>query len=784
MEKKKIGVATVFTGFNYGSALQAFATKTLLSEMGYDGEILKLGGSLLPGRDVRIKKTITVLLRSSLHPGGMKSLKNYGDSIKKPLSSQSREMFRQFADYKLCPCEVKYKDLKKSARSDEYYTFLCGSDQVWNSAVFYVDPFYYLRFAPEEKRVAFAPSFGRDFVPKYNKRKIKKYVSGIKHKSVREESGVQLIKELTGDTAQVLIDPTLVLTPEEWTKALKIKETGQEKYLLAYFLDEPSPKAKKAVMEISEKYGLKIIGLPYSFDGIEWASNIAYAGPSEFVEYIKNASFVCTDSFHGTAFSLNFNIPFYTFERNYGNAGKQSARIQSILGIVSESGRYEPENIEKPFDISFEKVNMVLEEQREKSKKYLSDIIPLANGKKTEEKTGILEKGNIRDCTGCGVCEAVCPVGAIKIAEGGEGFYTPVIDEEKCTNCGICKKSCYKFDEAFTTKENEDYECYGAVNKNKKELLTASSGGVSVELMKAALKDGYFVVGVAYDVKENRAVTKIAKTQAELEAFKGSKYFQSYTAEAFKEILSDKSEQKYAVFGTPCQIYALSKAAEQKKISHRFLFIDIFCHGCPSLKLWDKYLQYVKEKKHTNDFSKIIFRSKTHGWHEYCFDFFTTGKSFSSSKYNDPFHEMFFGLDAMNKACYDCVARSTVEKTDIRIGDFWGKRHDMNTKGVSAVVIASEKGKKLFDSVKDSFDIEKADFNEIISEQSYKKIHKVNFKRREETLSLLSGEKKLTEIVRERRKKLSFFENLKRKIKSTLKYLPEGIYLKIKTKLR
>ena len=145
---------------------------------------------------------------------------------------------------------------------------------------------------------------------------------------------------------------------------------------------------------------------------------------------------------------------------------------------------------------------------------------------------------------------------------------------------------------------------------------------------------------------------------------------------------------------------------------------------------------------------------------------------------------MFFGLDAMNEACYNCVARSTVEKTDIRIGDFWGKRFDTDTKGVSAVVIASEKGKTIFEKIKPYFDSQSADFNEIINEQSYKKIHKVNFNRRQETLSQLSGDEGLIKIVKERRKKLSFFENLKRKIKSTLKHLPESVYLKIKTKLR
>ena len=113
MEGKKIGIATVYTGFNYGSALQAFATKSILASMGYHGEILKLSGSLLPGRDVRLKKLMTVGVRSMLHSGGMKSLKNYGDSIKKPLSGESTAMFRQFADFRLRPREVKYKQLKK-----------------------------------------------------------------------------------------------------------------------------------------------------------------------------------------------------------------------------------------------------------------------------------------------------------------------------------------------------------------------------------------------------------------------------------------------------------------------------------------------------------------------------------------------------------------------------------------------------------------------------------------------------------------------------------------------
>lgn len=786
MKNKKIGIATVYTGYNYGSALQAFATKSILCNMGYEPSLLKLGGSLLPGRDVRIKKILGILFRSAIHSGGIKSLKNYGDSIKKELSPESKQCFNRFIDYKLQPEIITDKELKKIGNSDDYCAFVCGSDQVWNSAVFYVDPFYYLRFAPQNKRVAFAPSFGRDFVPDYNKKKIKKYVSQIEHKSVREQSGVDIIKTLTGDDAQVLVDPTLVLTGDEWVKALKLHSQPKEKYLLAYFLDEPSEKAKKAVLEISKKYGLKIVGLPYSFEGCPWAEDIVHAGPEEFVDYIRNASFVCTDSFHGTAFSLNFNVPFYTFERNYGNAGKQSARIQSILNLVEKNDRYEPENFEEVLNISFENVNKILNSQREKSKNYLKSVLPPVEVKVCEKQdsNNVLSSDNYRKCTGCGVCQSVCPFGAIIVKENENGFYEPQIDENKCTNCGLCKKTCYKFDVCYNFTETENYECYSAVNKKDNDLKTSSSGGVSIELMRQALKSGYFVAGVTYDVKTKRAVTKIARNEEELEQFKGSKYFQSYTASAFEEIISDKSEQKYAVFGTPCQIYALSKVAQIKKTQDKYLFVDIFCHGCPSLKLWDKYLEFIRVKKGITEADKINFRSKTYGWHEYCFDFYTQGKKVSSSKYDDPFHEMFFGLDAMNEACFDCVARSNLEKTDIRMGDFWGKRFDMDTKGVSAVIIASEKGKSLFDSVKDSFETEKADFNEIISEQSYKKIHKANFKRCEETLLELRGEKSLDKIVKQRRNKLSLFENLKRIIKSSLKHLPQSVYLKIKTKIR
>ncbi len=376
---KKIGISTVYTGYNYGSALQAYATQRILVSMGYEAELFKLSGSILPGRDIRIKKLFTIVFRALTHSGGIKNLKNYGDSIAKKLPEQSIAHFNEFFEKELQPEAISYGALKKKAHSNAYDAFLCGSDQVWNSAVFYVDPFYYLRFAPLEKRIAFAPSFGRNYVPDYNKKRITKFISEIDHISVRESSGADIIKELTGKDAEVLVDPTLVLSAEEWTQLLALKENTDEKYLLAYFLDKPSKHTVEKIGKISREYGLKIISLPYVFEGTELGEP-EIAGPREFVEYIKNAKFVCTDSFHGTAFSLNFNIPFYVFERNYGNAGKQSTRIESILKMTAQSERYEPENTDNCMCISFEEGNSFLNGERKRAREYL--IAALHDGEK------------------------------------------------------------------------------------------------------------------------------------------------------------------------------------------------------------------------------------------------------------------------------------------------------------------------------------------------------------------------------------------------------------------
>lgn len=371
---KKIGISTVHTGFNYGSALQAYASKLILNELGYQGINISLKGSLIKGRDVRIKKIAVIAIRLLRQPRNIKMrIRVYSDNISKTYSEQSKELFNTFRLEKIQPYNCTWNQLRRLAKSDDFKAFLCGSDQIWNGEALYVDPQYYLRFAPKNKRIAFAPSFGRDKVADYNKKIIANYIMDIPNLSVREESGISIIKELTKKDATHLIDPTLILDRSKWDRYFELQEDllDSAKYILAYFLNEPTDYAKECIKKLARENKLKVIALPYQRELTDWFDSAPNAGPVEFVQYVKNASYVCTDSFHGTAFAVNYQVPFYTFERQYGSAGKQSSRIDSFLKLVSLEERFNPSMELLATPIDFSKSKVVLESERKRSVEYL-----------------------------------------------------------------------------------------------------------------------------------------------------------------------------------------------------------------------------------------------------------------------------------------------------------------------------------------------------------------------------------------------------------------------------
>ncbi|SJN37916.1 hypothetical protein FM115_07680 [Marinilactibacillus psychrotolerans 42ea] len=384
---KKVIITTALKGYNYGTSLQAYASKLFLSSLGYDPEIIWYKDGIIKGRDIRSKKLFTMFLRTFWRPKlFINTFSTYLNSLQKEISEKSKIAFLDFEENRLQVKNFSWPSLKSYVRNENVVACICGSDQIWKTTNIYIDPIYYLKFAPKEKRIAYAPSFGKSEIPNYNKTIIKRNISKIDYLSVREEEGAKIIKNLIGREVPVMIDPTLLLNKNRWLEAVSglNSESKKENYIVLYFLDKPSSISLKYIEEIIKIYDCSVIAIPSKhneFNKFNDCESID-AGPLEFVNLIANAKFVCTDSFHGTAFSINLNVPFLTFNRLYGAASDQSSRITSLLNKLELQNRFisQTEIIdEKDFkdeltfedEMTFEHSNELLQIERQNANDYL-----------------------------------------------------------------------------------------------------------------------------------------------------------------------------------------------------------------------------------------------------------------------------------------------------------------------------------------------------------------------------------------------------------------------------
>lgn len=300
---------------------------------------------------------------------------------------------------------------------------------------------------------------------------------------------------------------------------------------------------------------------------------------------------------------------------------------------------------------------------------------------------------NLNPCFGCGACYAICPVSAISISINSNGFYEAKIDEEQCISCGKCKKVCLKYMYSTEQLNIEDFKIYSFIHKDKDVLNKSSSGAISWALIQHAIQKGYKVAGVEYDYISNIASTFIANNLQDAEKTKGSKYLQSNTS-IFKILLN--SNEKFIVFGTPCQIAGLHNALNILNKRNNFLLIDCFCHGVPTYLLWHSFLKYIN----IETLQKIEFRTKKSGWHNFCMKIQGDKKEYKAESGKNPFYKLFFSDLLLNDSCYNCNLKSSIY-SDIRIGDFWGAEYSLNETGVSLVVPITETGKKCLLDLKD-----------------------------------------------------------------------------------
>jgi len=280
----------------------------------------------------------------------------------------------------------------------------------------------------------------------------------------------------------------------------------------------------------------------------------------------------------------------------------------------------------------------------------------------------------------------------------------------------------------------KEIRSYAAWSNDEDVRKKCSSGGIGFEIARHLIDNGYETVLCKYNIKKQRAEHYIAKEKEELLASIGSKYIQSYTADAFKRI---DRKKKYLVAGTPCQIDSFRRMIKIYKCEENFILMDFFCHSVPTMHLWKNYIKMLEPV--TGKINYVSWRNKfQYGWH----DSWIMGidgektsppinwhdsynllirekKTFIQSRMSqgDWFYKMFLGDMCHGKQCsLNCKYKYDRSSADIRIGDLWGETYKDNQKGVSACVAFTEKGHRVIDEMK-SITLHKHPFNVVAEGQ-------------------------------------------------------------------
>ena len=352
---KKIGIVTNYANTNYGSALQSFALQFKLSTLGYSCENIRYSY----GKKVSKLMLIRIIL---------------GRVKRWSLACQDRkDRFRIFRRNFIQEGSCLYTNLDELEDTNRIYDgFICGSDQIWAPNQF--DEWYYLSFVERDKpKIAYAPSIGLPVIPSRLQDSMRDLILRIDSVSIREEQGAEIIQNLADVDAPVVLDPTLLLNKKQWMKvASKCEVKGD--YAFCYLLGE-NPTHRRAARAYCDEHRLRLVAPFAKGDMSLFDDVLAGIGPGEFLDLISKASVVLTDSFHGAAFSVNFEKDFYVFLRfSVGDKLCQNSRVYNLLDtfdlrdrlISSESGVVEERSV-----INYNAVSDVLGKWRSASVDYL-----------------------------------------------------------------------------------------------------------------------------------------------------------------------------------------------------------------------------------------------------------------------------------------------------------------------------------------------------------------------------------------------------------------------------
>ena len=386
MSNKKIAVVSCYFKHNYGSMLQAYATQMALDKLNYDNETIDITGFNGEIKKAKLKYFAKASLTSDILLSKLGMAKNV---LKKKLSKGEYTNKTQIRDKKFDDFSKKYFRLSPIYSSmtelsnkceERYSSVLVGSDQLWLPANIAAN-YYTLSFVPDTvNTIAYSTSFGQSQLPKSVAKKASAFLNKIKHIGVREETGQKLVKDIASRNVPVVCDPTMLFTGEEWMSIQQEKPIVDGKYIFCYFLGN-NPSHRDFVKRLMKKTGYKVVALTHLDEYVKSDENYADetpydVDPADFVNLIRNAKYVCTDSFHCSVFSILYRKQFLTFRRfNRDTIQSTNSRLDSLFNLVGVDNRFvDPEDDVKKYlnmDTNYDLVHEKLAKVREQSYIYL-----------------------------------------------------------------------------------------------------------------------------------------------------------------------------------------------------------------------------------------------------------------------------------------------------------------------------------------------------------------------------------------------------------------------------
>lgn len=718
---KKVVILTLPFSANYGNRLQNYAVQQLLRSFGM--EVQTIRNTTKSGFETPCQ--LEPSLVKKLHPTHARrylrnraynqyGLKNDRDfrplyalrGMKRRLAfEQARkkrtEAFRAFdrkyiayTEFELEVQRIPFEKLK------DFDCFICGSDQVWNPFYPHVSPLNFLDFVPKHKRIALSPSFGVSVIPDNRKAIYAKMLANIPHLSVREQTGADIIKELTGLEAQVFPDPTLLIAPGEWRAlARKPSHKPESPYVLCYFLGNKTKNYSRYIRRIADTKGLVVVDICD-------AGNLLYysCDPTEFLYLVDHASLVCTDSFHGTVFSILMRKPFVAFDR-MESGSPIGSRLEQLLNRFSLQRRFGEVSDDEVDTIDFEGVDSIIQLDTVRMMNYLKNAFGEVDRAAVDSLPNLAHHDY---CAGCAACIQVCPVQCIAMQLDGEGFFYPEIDLSRCIRCSKCVAVCPVL--LPVPKSGEVLPDAFAAYANDPEIRAASSsGGLFSLLASRIIARGGVVFGAGYEGQGFFVRHQFVEKVEDLSLLRTSKYVQSDVSNAYGQAKGFLDRGRAVYFsGTPCQTEGLLKYLDK---GYERLFVqDIICHGCPSQDVFNAYLSQVHEGKVIR---QVNFRDKTRGWNEFCMKVSYTDGEYVASLEKDAYLKAYLADLCLRPSCYRCSFKTARRASDLTLADYWSieRVHPemAGQKGVSLVLLQSEKGKELFAECAEYLTVQKTD---------------------------------------------------------------------------